>query len=176
MIYIYIYIWGSNISTLVQTCSKAWTPVSFGIFHKLVVLFVGVLMVRALLLGVYIGAPDFWKLPPMGFVLMYPHFFMVLGRLQDPSQDWSPGFREDIVRTRTLGAQSPVYWVEVSGPYVRTICQLCYLQTRSLLHGCSCVPIYKLLLVYYAHNPGTYARGSWAAKLDAVVATLSCKS
>ena len=37
--------------------------VLFGCFHKLGVLFVGVLIARALLFGVYSRAPDFWKLP-----------------------------------------------------------------------------------------------------------------
>ena len=35
----------------------------YGCFYKSVVLLVGVLLIRALLLGVYIGAPDFGKLP-----------------------------------------------------------------------------------------------------------------
>ena len=34
-----------------------------GCFYKLGVHFLGVPIVRALLFGVYIGAPDFWKLP-----------------------------------------------------------------------------------------------------------------
>ena len=34
-----------------------------GCFQKIGVLAVGVLTMRALLLGVYIPAPDFWKLP-----------------------------------------------------------------------------------------------------------------
>ena len=36
--------------------------VSCGCFYKLRVLFVGVLIMRAVLFGLYIGAPDFWKL------------------------------------------------------------------------------------------------------------------
>ena len=36
---------------------------SYGSFYKLGVVFVGVLIIRALLCGVQIGAPDFWKLP-----------------------------------------------------------------------------------------------------------------
>ena len=38
-------------------------PLVYGCFYTLGVLFVGVLIIAALLLGVHVGAPDFWKLP-----------------------------------------------------------------------------------------------------------------
>ena len=38
-----------------------WIPI--WLFYQLGILLTGVLVVRALLFGVYIKAPDFWKLP-----------------------------------------------------------------------------------------------------------------
>ena len=51
------------------------------------VLFMGVPIMRALLFGVYIGAPDFWKLPfeqldPVGYISMRAAFFMIFRLLE----------------------------------------------------------------------------------------------
>ena len=50
---------------------RPWSPPSgcarslYRRFCKLRVLFVGVLVIRAVLFGVDIGAPDFWKIPTL---------------------------------------------------------------------------------------------------------------
>ena len=47
--------------------ARCWYGVYCGLC-KLGVLFVGVLIIRALLLGVYVTAPDFWKPPFKGLI------------------------------------------------------------------------------------------------------------
>ena len=48
----------------------------FGCFYKLGVPFVGVLVIRALLFGIYAGAPSFWKLQFPGLPEFGCHAFV----------------------------------------------------------------------------------------------------
>ena len=60
--------------------------IPYGCFYKVGVLFVGVLIARALLFGVYIRAPGFWKLPhdPVQTVLTMAPMFQASPVLTPP--------------------------------------------------------------------------------------------
>ena len=67
-------------------CRRKWRSVELDLnvdscacFCQLGVRFVGVLVIRALLFGVYIKAPAFWKLPWYMYIYIYARIYMYAG-------------------------------------------------------------------------------------------------